>query len=449
MARHRPLIRQATRFAALAALALSLTACDTISGWFTTEEPKLPGERISILALETALEPEQRVQDLEVILPAPFINAEWPQQAGTANAVMQHVALGANLKRVWSADIGAGADDQEQIVSRAMVAAGRVFTMDAHARISSFNAQTGERTWRVGLARRGEDLGEVGGGLAIGEGRLIVATAYGDVYAMELATGRYYWQAKVNGPLRGAPTVANGRIFVLASENRLIALDITDGSQLWEHQGIIEAAELIGAPAPSSSGPFVLAPYSSGELYALRADTGQSLWSDQLVRARRVTPLGSINDLDAQPVIDGGRVYAISHGGYLAAYDLRQGNRLWDQDMVGSETPWLAGDFMFLVTNEAELVALSTRDGGIRWVTQMPKFTNVEDSRGRITWVGPVLAGDRLLIAGSDGTVWSMSPYDGSALGRIKFSDPLSVAPVVANQMLYIITDGGDLIAYR
>ncbi len=445
MAARRPLKRLAT----LALLTLVLTGCDTVGGWFATEEPKLPGERISILALETALEPEQRVQDLEVILPAPFVNAEWPQQAGTANGVLQHVALGPNLQKVWTADIGSGADDQEQIVSRAMVAAGRVYTMDAHARISAFNARTGDLIWRVGLARRGEDLGEVGGGMAIGEGRLIVATAYGDIYAMELATGRYYWQEKVNGPLRGAPTIANGRIFILASENRLIALDIEDGNELWVHQGIIEAAELIGAPAPSSSGPFVLAPYSSGELYALRADTGQALWSDQLGRARRVTPLGSINDLDAQPVIDGDRIYAISHGGYLAAYDLRQGNRLWDQDMAGSETPWLAGDFLFLVTNEAELVALSTRDGGIRWVTQMPKFTNVEDNRGRITWVGPVLAGDRLLLAGSDGTIWSMSPYDGSALGRIKFSAPVSVAPVVANQTLYIITDDGDLVAYR
>ena len=437
------------RLVAAGALALTLSGCDTVSGWFSSEEPKLPGERISILALESKLEPEQRVQDLEVILPAPFINAEWPQSAGTANAAMQHVALGPSLQRAWSADIGAGADGQEQIVSRALVAGGRVYTMDSEAKITAFNARTGERIWRVGLARRGEDLGEVGGGMAIGEGRLIIATAYGDIYAMELATGRYYWRGKVDGPVRGAPTISNGRIFLLASENRLFALNIEDGAELWQHQGIIEAAELIGAPAPSAQGPFVLAPYSSGELYTLRADTGQALWSDQLVRARRITPLGSINDLDGQPIIDDGKVYAISHGGYLAAYDLRQGNRLWDQDMAGSETPWIAGGFLFIVTNEAELVALSTLDGGIRWVTQMPKFTDVEDKRGRITWVGPVLAGDRLIVAGSNGAVWSMSPYDGSALGSIKFSDSISVAPIVAGETLYIVTDGGDLVAYR
>ncbi len=121
------------RLAVVGALGLSLSGCDTIGGWFSTEEPKLPGERISILALETKLEPEQRVQDLEVILPAPFVNAEWPQSAGTADAAMQHVALGASLQRVWSADIGAGADGLEQIVSRALLTGGRVFSMDSQS----------------------------------------------------------------------------------------------------------------------------------------------------------------------------------------------------------------------------------------------------------------------------------------------------------------------------
>ncbi|MEC9346186.1 MAG: PQQ-binding-like beta-propeller repeat protein [Pseudomonadota bacterium] len=433
----------------LAAIGAGLGGCDTVSGWFSSDKPKLPGERISVLALESTLEPEQRVQDLEVVLPEPYVNLAWPQAGGTAQAAMQHLSLPAGLTQAWSADIGSGADTGERIVARPVVADGRIYTMDPRARVSAFDTATGRQVWRTGLARRSEDLGEIGGGLAIGEGRLVASTAYGDVFSLELDTGRYHWKATVDGPIRGAPTIANNRVYVVASENRLKALDIENGQEVWQHQGIIEAAELVGTPPPSVSGPFVIAPYSSGEIYALRTDTGQALWSDQLVRARRITPLGSINDVDGQPVIDGERVYAIAQGGYLAAYDLRRGNRIWDQDMAGRQTPWIVGDFVYVITSESELVCLSARDGGIRWVTQMPKYKDEEDKRGRITWTGPVLAGDRLIIAGDEGTIWSMSPYDGSALGRIRVSGGVTVPPIVAGNSLYVVTTKGKLIAWR
>jgi len=429
--------------------ALALAGCDTINGWFSSEKPRLPGERISVLALEGKLEPDASVADLTVALPEPYVNAEWPQVGGAASAAMQHPSLHANIREVWRADIGKSVDGEEKIVARPVSAGGLIYTMDSRALVTAFDLQSGEVRWRVGLARRGEDLGEIGGGLAIDSGVLVATTAYGEVYALQPSTGRYFWRVDVDGPIRGAPLVANDRIYFLASESRMITLDLRNGEKVWEHQGLQESAELIGTPSPTASGPFVLAPYSSGEVYALRADTGQSIWSDQLVRARRVSPLGSINDVDGLPVIDGERVYVISQGGYLASIDLRRGNRIWDQDMAGRETPWIAGEFLFVMTSEAELVCISAGDGGIRWVTEMPKFTKADKEGDRVTWVGPVLAGDRLIIGGSEGTLWSMSPYDGTAIGEIRLGDAISVPPIVVDNGLYVVTDGGELIAYR
>lgn len=426
-----------------------LTGCDTVTGWFKSEKPRLPGERISVLALESKLEPDLSVQDLAVALPVPYVNAEWPQAGGAATAAMQHPALPENISEVWRADIGRSGDDVEKIVARPVSAGGVIFTMDSRALVTAFDVRTGAVRWRVGLARRGEDLGEIGGGLAIDSGVLVATTAYGEVFALEPDTGRYFWRIDVDGPIRGAPLVSNDRVYFLASESRMITLDLRDGKKVWEHQGLQESAELIGTPSPTAGGPFVLAPYASGEIYALRADTGQSIWSDQLVRARRVSPLGSINDVDGLPVIDGERVYVISQGGFMASIDLRRGNRVWDQDMAGRETPWIAGNFLYVITSEAELVCLSAGDGGIRWVTQMPKFTKADKAGDRITWVGPVLAGDRLIVGGSEGSLWTLSPYDGRTLGQLKLGDGISVAPIVVDNGLYVLTDDGELIAYR
>lgn len=443
-------VNPSARLLSAALLLALLTGCDTVGSWFESEKVPLPGERISVLALENKLEPDESVQDLDVSLPAQVSNADWPQAGGSETGVMQHLALSGGPNRAWSVDIGSGSDDEERITARPVSDGRRIYTMDSRAKVTAYDLRSGKQIWRVGLARRGEDIGEIGGGMAItGDGRLVVTTGYGDLYSLETDTGNYFWETTIDGPIRGAPLVYGGRIYFLASDSRLKAHDLETGAEIWVHQGLQESAELIGAPSPTASGPFVMAPYASGEVYALRTDTGQAIWSDQLVRARRVTPLGSINDVDGLPVIDNGRVYVISHGGFMAAIDLRRGLRIWDQDMSGQETPWVAGDFIYLVTSEAELVCLSADDGGIRWVKQLQKFEDPEDDEDRLIWRGPVLAGERLILGNNKGDLVFHSPFDGEQLREVDLGSGLAVSPIVVDGTLYVVTDDGDLQAWR
>ena len=43
----------------------------------------------------------------------------------------------------------------------------------------------------------------------------------------------------------------------------------------------------------------------------------------------------------------------------------------------------------------------------------------------------------------------SVPPYTGEVLGEIELSGPVTIPPVVANNTLYFITDGGSLVAMR
>src|SRR3546814_18490534 len=111
--------------------------------------------------------------------------------------------------------------------------------------------------------------------------------------------------------------------------------------------------------------------------------------------------------------------------------------------------PWAAGDFIYLVTNDGQLVCLLRHDGRIRWVTPLQRFADPEDQEERIRWLGPVLAGDRLIIAGPHGEVLSVSPSDGQPLGFIALDEGAAVPPVVAHTTLYLLTAAGDLVAIR
>ena len=159
--------------------------------------------------------------------------------------------------------------------------------------------------------------------------------------------------------------------------------------------------------------------------------------------------MSSLTDIDADPVIDRGRVYAIGQGGRMAAYELISGQRIWEINIAGIATPVVAGDWVFVLTDDAKLLAVARTTGKIRWVAQLPEYRNEEKKKDPIDWKGPVLAGGRLIVANTRGGIWSVDPQSGTTAQLFEVKEAVSVAPIVANQTLYILDDGGRISAYR
>jgi outer membrane protein assembly factor BamB len=441
--------RALTRIASLVAVAVAiaaLPACDI----FDKPKPPLPGERRPVLSEERGLKIDPEAAGIQVVLPRPTPNESWPQSGGFANFAMQHLAIGDDPKVIWTASVGSGSSSDRALIAPPVVADGRVFVKDARSEVSAFDAQTGRTLWRVTLQppAKSRDSDEFGGGVVWYGGRLFVTTGFATVFSLDPATGKEVWQQQVSGPVRGSPTVFGDRVFAISIDNKLHALAAVDGETLWDYAGIAETAGLLGGTSPSAAQDIVVAPFSSGDLVALRTDNGRQLWSESLHAARRSSSLASLSDIRGLPVIDRGRVYAIGNAGQMAAIDLRSGNRIWELNAGGLQTPWAAGRFVYVVTGNAEVAAI-TRDGGkVKWVTGLDQF---EDQRRKkpIQWVGPVLASDRLLVGSSTGEMLAISPYDGRVLGRLNLRSALRISPIIANETVYVLTDNGTLMALR
>jgi outer membrane protein assembly factor BamB len=440
-----------TRLSLAVALALALAGCESLLGdWMgESEGPPLPGERISVMRLEQELEPDPRIADLAVRLPPPWRNADWPQAGGLPSHAMHHLEVEGGLATVWRASAGDGGGGGDRVMAPPVVADGRLFALDARGQISAFEFANGQRLWSYNLTPPKEERGALGGGLAVDDGVLYVTTGYGFIHALDPATGEQIWEKRIGVPFRAAPAAANGRVFAISYDNQLHALAAADGRVLWTHAGIPEDAGVIGGAAPAVAGGVVVAPYSSGEVVALRVENGRVVWGDQLVRQARFTPLASLSDIRGRPVIDRGRVLAISYSGRLAAIDLRTGERIWEREVAGAEEPWVAGDFIFLVTTQAEVVCLSRADGRIRWVTQLQQFEDEKRKEDPVLWSGPVLASDRLVLASNHGQAVSVSPYTGEVLGKMELPDGVTIAPIIADGAMVLYTDDAELVALR
>ena len=440
-------------FLAAGVVAVALTGCDAMSGItdiFGKSKPPLPGERVAVFGERAELEPDKEMAGVQIVLPAPVVNDSWPQSGGYTNYAMHHLAVSDSPHIIWTADVGAGSGSSRILTTPPIMAEGKVFAKDAQGTVSAFDADTGKLIWRVTLApEKARDSDEFGGGLAYYGGKLFVTTGYAAVYSLDPNDGKEIWNSTVSAPVRGAPLVFSDRVFSISIDNKLQAMAAVDGSDLWQFTALSEVAGYVGGNSPAGSGDYVVAPFSSGELVGLRLDNGRSVWNEQLVGTKNeARAFGNLADIRGRPVIDRGVVLAMGSAGLLAAVELRSGQRVWERSIGGSQTPWVAGRFLFVVTGSADVAAISRDDGKIKWVTPLTQY--LDDKRRRpVLWGGPVLAGDRLLVAGTTGDLLALSPYTGEILGKIDVRDPVRLAPIIANRTIYVLTDSGRLIALR
>jgi outer membrane protein assembly factor BamB len=431
--------------------ALALSACGIFGGGGDKKDTPTVGNRVPILsriATEVTADPE--LAGISVIVPTATVNTEWAQTGGNAANSNGHLALASAPQQAWSVSIEGG-DKRRRLASAPVISQNRLFAVDTQGAVNAFDATTGARLWRMAI---GGDEGDssaalFGGGVSAAGDRVYATSGLGNVVALDAATGAEIWRVKPAGPLRGAPTVAFNSVYVMTQDNQIHALNITDGSPIWQDSGSVAQAGVFGVAAPAAGQGTVIAGYSSGELAAYRYENGRNLWSDALARTSISTQVGTLTDVDADPIIDGGRVYALGQGGRMAAYELVTGQRIWELNLAGISTPAVAGEWIFTLTDDARILAIAKNSGKVRWLTQLPNFKNVEKREDAIFWTGPVLAGNRLWVASSRGKLYTVDVQTGEAAEYRDLGEPVSLPPVVANQTLYVMDDGGNIRAFR
>ena len=436
------------RIALMVAAALAASGCSV----FKKKGPSTPvlGQRIAVLTSESDVQIDPATAALPMNLPPAVANSDWTQSGGNASKSVGQLALGGTLNRVFSVNGGRGSSVTARLESAPIVANGRIFTIDTLGTVRAFDANTGGQAWATPTPTdRGDQAAMYGGGIAYDNGRIYATNGLGYVVALDVRNGGKLWQVRPGGPLRGAPSVGNGAIYVISQDNQIYSLNETNGATNWSQAASLEIAGVFGSASPAVAQGTVVAGFSSGELNAYRYENGRQVWSDTLQRTSIRTSVSSLSDVDADPVIDSGQVFAVGQGGRMVALDILTGQRLWELNIAGIDTPWVAGDWVFVITDDAKLLCIARANGHIRWINQLPEFLKAKSKKGEIEYSGPVLAGGRLIVTGSNGALIFVDPTTGAFQGQTRLPSGASLAPVVANNTLYIFDDRGQLHAYR
>lgn len=429
-----------------ARLILSLTVASMALVACGTPDEILPGERLALRAANVS-NATPVAGPRAFALPQATLNADWTHRGGQPDHALPHPALGPALAPLFSVPIGEGDSRRARITAEPVVAGGRVFTLDVRATVTA-HTTGGALLWSRDVVPVADARGDAsGGGLSTDGATVYVGTGYGRLSALDAATGDVRWTQDLDAPGSSSPTILGDLAFIVARDGRTWAIETASGRVRWTTSGLPATATFAGGAGVAARDGLVILPIPSGEVIGVFPEGGLRRWTTILAGARPGSAAAyAATDIGGDPVIDGDVVYVASVSGRVAALNADSGATLWSV-AEGADSPVVpAGDSLFLINDLGELLRLDAATGASIWRVPLPQ---AERRRGVTAHHGPVLAGGRLIVASSDGLLRQFDPTTGSALGDIALPDGAASAPIVAGGVLYVVTQDGQLSAYR
>lgn len=337
------------------------------------------------------------------------------------------------VEEIWSRDVGGASGLNERL--QPALADGRVYVANAQGELSALDAETGEALWTVSLER------PLSGGPAVNDGLVVVGTRKGQVLGLASDDGELLWESGVTSEVLAPAAIGQDTVVVRANDGRVFALEPDTGERRWLYDRNVPALSLRGHSSPVLVRGGVVVGFDNGRITGLTLNDGTPVWETTLGVAQGRSDLERMVDIDADPLAVGGDLFAVSYQGRIAGMSVREGRIGWSRELSAHSGLAVDDSNVYTTDGQGQVWALDRRNGASVWR---------QDALAPSDLTGPVLHNGRLVVAGSDGYLAWLSPDDGTLLARYAVDDKrLTVTPVVADDRLYALSVGGELVALR
>jgi len=411
----------------------------------------LPGERLDIRAPFGQAETTEN-KSAPIRLARAVIHSSWPQRAGNASHSIQNAAFASDPSQIWAATIGQGNDRRHRITADPVAADGRIFTLDSRSTVSA-TSTAGAPLWSRDLTPPSDNSDDAsGGGLAVVNGTLFVTTGFGDLVALNAASGAVIWQQRLDAPATGAPTVKGGLVYVATRDGRGWAIRTDNGRVRWQVAGTPSVSGIVGGAAPAVGAGRVFFPFGSAQVVAAFPKGGLKIWTASIAGERLGRAYAQLSDVTGDPVVRGNTVYVGNPSGRMLALNATTGETIWTAREGAVGPVVVAGGSVFLISDRAQLVRLKSSNGRRIWASQLPDFQparNPRRQRDVYAHFGPVLAGGRLWVASGDGQLRGFDPVNGNQVVSVALPGGGTTRPIVVDGVMYVVSGDGQLLAFR
>ncbi len=298
----------------------------------------------------------------------------------------------------------------------------------------------------------------------IADGRAYVGCDNGILFAIDLATGKLRWKHESKSAIKSSPTVHQDWVFYGDEEGDFHALDRSSGREKWHFK---TGGEIVSS-ANCAGDHLVFGSYD-GSLYCLSAKDGRLIWKSQTEDKLHGTPAltkdvamisgcdGSLHVIrlsdgttvrsiplsspsGASAATLGDRVFVGTMGNQVLGINWSAGKRLWKYENPDKEFPFLSSaavtEKIIVIGGRDKIVhALDPDTGQSLWAFP---------TQGKID-ASPVIVGDRVFVASTDGRLYSLTLRTGKETWRFEAGSGIYASPAVGEGCIVIGTEDGIL----
>ncbi len=340
------------------------------------------------------------------------------------------------VKKIWSTGVGGG---KKQMVLRLGLGpaadAGNVFAASHKGEVIAIALETGRQLWRTDLKL------PLSAGPVAGSGVVMVVSSKGNVVALDEASGKELWRVRVNSELLAPPAIGERVIVLRSVDGHLRGMDIQTGREIWAVEQQVPRLSLRGTATPVIARDVAICGFDNGKVMAVSLANGDTVWDTTLSSPHGRTELERLVDVDSAVRVVGDDVYAVGFQGRVAMLALDSGQIWWAHDTSSNRGLTVDGDTVYIAQADGVVVALRQRDGSELWHNDKIRRRNLST---------PAMTSTAIVVADYQGYVHWLDKKTGTLVAREHVGKyRVTNSPVSIGDTVVVMTDAGDLAAYR
>ncbi|MUL11728.1 outer membrane protein assembly factor BamB [Aliivibrio fischeri] len=338
----------------------------------------------------------------------------------------------------WTSSIGDGVGHYFSRLTP-VYAYQKIYVASRDGLVKALDPENGKTIWERDLEQ--DDTARLSGGLTLTYGKVFIGSENGELITLDAETGEELWREKVDGEVLAKPLADEGYVMVHTSRGALIAFDAETGVEQWQINSEVPNLTLRGDSAPVSISGGVFWGMSNGRLAAALISKGQLLWQQPVGTPKGATEIDRLVDVDASPLLLGGRLFTIGYNGQLIALDLRTGQPVWKRNYSSAMNMSSDGKRLFLVTEKDHVVAVDARSGTELWSNEELEYRQL---------TSPMIIDSYIVLADSEGYLHWLDRDTGLFMSQQEIdSDGIAVSPILVEDSFLVVTREGDIKKMR
>jgi len=270
-----------------------------------------------------------------------------------------------------------------------------VYVGDLENNFHKLNAETGSAEWTFSDAK-GFYMGQA----AVEEGIVYAPSNDGNLYVLN-SEGSLMWTFQTGHYLWAQPQITDDTVFVGSMDHFVYALT-KDGQERWSFE---MNGAVVGSPQLNQDGSRLFVGSIGGEMVALDTNTGREIWT--------FDGDGTLESVWGRPLVLDGRVYLADSSGQLFALDADSGTADWQTEFGGAVVGGITAisDGLALATSDG-LVKAFNLDGSPTWEATLEGESFQEPAANAEMLVAGTINGENLLYGFnlSGVQLWSTTP---------------------------------------